>query len=121
WDVFWRSHVRLLKSTVAMIELQTLDVFSPAAQRRARPVLYLVRTTAFITSALTVAGLSWYIAVSLTTPSDLTAIYNCSAFFAYVFSVPILKEPLRLDKSVAVIIAIVGVLVVAYGDTDSAK
>ncbi|PFH63362.1 hypothetical protein XA68_12326 [Ophiocordyceps unilateralis] len=117
WPVFWRRHKQLLASTVAMIELQTLDVFSSSAQRRARPALYLIRTTAFITSALTVAGLSWYVAVSLTTPSDLTAIYNCSAFFAYVFSVPILREPLRLDKSVAVFIAIVGVLIVAYGDT----
>ncbi|POR37249.1 Putative vacuolar membrane protein, partial [Tolypocladium paradoxum] len=119
WPVFWRRHKQMLRSTVAMIELQTLDVFSPSAQRRVRPVVYLVRTTAFITSALTVAGLSWYVAVSLTTPSDLTAIYNCSAFFAYVFSVPILREPLRLDKSIAVFIAIVGVLVVAYGDTDT--
>ncbi|KJZ73163.1 hypothetical protein HIM_07360 [Hirsutella minnesotensis 3608] len=117
WPVFWKRHKQLLASTVAMIELQTLDVFTPSAQRRARPLLYLVRTTAFITSALTIAGLSWYVAVSLTTPSDLTAIYNCSAFFAYVFSVPILREPLRLDKSVAVFIAIIGVLVVAYGDT----
>ncbi|GJN67991.1 hypothetical protein VFPFJ_04574 [Purpureocillium lilacinum] len=117
WEVFWRRHVQMLKTTIAMIELQTLDVFAPSAQRRSRPFLYLARTTAFITSALTVAGLSWYVAVSLTTPSDLTAIYNCSAFFAYVFSVPILREPLRLDKSIAVSIAIVGVLVVAYGDT----
>ncbi|PHH81032.1 hypothetical protein CDD80_4336 [Ophiocordyceps camponoti-rufipedis] len=117
WPVFWRRHRQMLASTVAMIELQTLDVFTPSAQRRARPAMYLIRTTAFITSALTVAGLSWYVAVSLTTPSDLTAIYNCSAFFAYVFSVPILREPLRLDKSVAVFIAIVGVLIVAYGDT----
>ncbi|PHH90576.1 hypothetical protein CDD83_3263 [Cordyceps sp. RAO-2017] len=117
WPVFWRRHKQVLSSTIAMIELQTLDVFNPSAQRRARPALYLARTTAFITSALTIAGLSWYVAVSLTTPSDLTAIYNCSAFFAYIFSVPILHEPLRLDKSVAVFIAIVGVLVVAYGDT----
>ncbi|KJZ70981.1 hypothetical protein HIM_09636 [Hirsutella minnesotensis 3608] len=117
WPVFWRRHKQLLSSTVAMIELQTLDVFSPSVQRRARPMLYLIRTTAFITSALTIASLSWYVAVSLTTPSDLTAIYNCSAFFAYLFSVTILREPLRLDKSVAVFIAIIGVLVVAYGDT----
>lgn len=119
WPVFWKRHRQMLESTLAMIELQTLDVFSPSAQRRARPWLYLARTTAFITSALTVAGLSWYVAISLTTPSDLTAIYNCSAFFAYVFSVPLLREPLRLDKSIAVFIAIVGVLVVAYGDTGS--
>jgi drug/metabolite transporter (DMT)-like permease len=77
--------------------------------------------TSFVTCALTVAGGSWYVAVNLTSPSDLTAIYNCSAFFAYAFSVPILKEKLRFDKSFAVGVAIVGVLVVAYGDAVPTK
>jgi drug/metabolite transporter (DMT)-like permease len=77
--------------------------------------------TSFVTCALTVAGGSWYVAVNMTSPSDLTAIYNCSAFFAYAFSVPILKEKLRLDKSFAVGVAIIGVLVVAYGDAVPAK
>ncbi|KAM0555041.1 hypothetical protein ACHAPJ_006389 [Fusarium lateritium] len=117
WPVFWKRHKQQLRTTAIMIEKQTLDVFHISIQHRARPVRYFVRFTAIITCALTVAGLSWYIAVSLTTPSDLTAIYNCSAFFAYVFSVPLLHEPLRLDKSIAVLIAIGGVLVVAYGDT----
>lgn len=67
------------------------------------------------------AGGSWYIAVNLTSPSDLTAIYNCSAFFAYAFSVPLLHEKLRFDKSFAVLVAIVGVLVVAYGDATPTK
>ncbi|KAL7804920.1 hypothetical protein V8C44DRAFT_341900 [Trichoderma aethiopicum] len=118
WPAFWRRHLQLVRSTALMVELQTLDVFG-LQRPAAKSVRYLARTTAFITTALAVAGLSWYLAVSLTTPSDLTAIYNCSAFFAYAFSVPLLKEPLRLDKSVAVIIAIIGVLVVAYGDTGS--
>lgn len=116
WDVFWRRHKQMLLSTATMVETRTLDVAKVSIQQYAKPVRYMIRFTAIITSALTVAGLSWYIAVSLTTPSDLTAIYNCSAFFAYVFSVPLLKEPLRLDKSIAVLIAIGGVLVVAYGD-----
>lgn len=77
--------------------------------------------TAFITCALTVAGGSWYLAVNLTTASDLTAIYNCSAFFAYAFSVPLLKEKLRTSKVVAVAIAIIGVFIVAYGDHKPAK
>ncbi|KAK9445469.1 Drug/metabolite transporter [Metarhizium brunneum] len=119
WDQFWRKHLQVVLSTVTMIELQTINVTTPSVARRGRPVMYLARMTIYITSALTIAGLSWYIAVSLTTPSDLTAIYNCSAFFAYAFSVPILKEPLRVDKSIAVMIAILGVLVVAYGDTGS--
>lgn len=81
----------------------------------------MLRKTAFVTCALTVAGGSWYVAVNLTSPSDLTAIYNCSAFFAYAFSVPLLKEKLRFDKSFAVLVAIVGVLIVAYGDATPTK
>lgn len=60
----------------------------------------MLKTTAFVTTALTVAGGAWYVAVNLTTASDLTAIYNCSAFFAYAFSIPLLKDKLRLDKIV---------------------
>jgi drug/metabolite transporter (DMT)-like permease len=81
----------------------------------------MLRTTAMVTCALTVAGGSWYVAVNLTTASDLTAIYNCSAFFAYVFSVPLLKERVQFSKIAAVGIAIIGVLVVAYGGEASAK
>ncbi|KAI0836584.1 hypothetical protein F5Y06DRAFT_272873 [Hypoxylon sp. FL0890] len=115
WPTFWRRHVYLLRSTAHMVAQQELDIPRHVLQRSPWP--YIVRTTAFITSTLTVAGLSWYVAVNMTSPSDLTAIYNCSAFFAYAFSVPLLKEKLRLDKSLAVLIAIVGVLVVAYGDS----
>lgn len=60
-------------------------------------------------------------AVNLTTASDLTAIYNCSAFFAYAFSIPILHEKVRTSKVVAVAIAIAGVFIVAYGDQSPAK
>ncbi|OAA63020.1 Drug/metabolite transporter [Cordyceps fumosorosea ARSEF 2679] len=121
WPVFWRRHTQLLKTTALMVEAQTLDVFGASLGYTARSARYMLRVTAMVTTALTVAGLSWYVAVSMTTPSDLTAIYNCSAFFAYAFSVPLLREPLRFDKSVAVLIAIVGVLVVAYGDTGGAE
>ncbi|KAI0156827.1 hypothetical protein GGR57DRAFT_462413 [Xylariaceae sp. FL1272] len=115
WDTFWRRHLYILRSTAHMVAEQRLDVPRQVLQRSPWP--YVIRTTAFVTSALTIAGLSWYIAVSMTSPSDLTAIYNCSAFFAYAFSVPLLKEKLRLDKSLAVLVAIVGVLIVAYGDS----
>lgn len=115
WSVFWRHHLKVCRTTAQMVENRSLDVDHLPKSRS--PVRYMIRTAAFVTSALTVAGLSWYIAVDMTTPSDLTAIYNCSAFFAYVFSVPLLREPFRLDKSFAVVIAIIGVLVVAYGDS----
>lgn len=118
WPIFWKKHVWICRTTAQMVQGRTLE--APHYHEARSPVRYMLYCTAFITSALTVAGLSWYIAVDMTTPSDLTAIYNCSAFFAYAFSVPLLKEAFRLDKCFAVLIAIVGVIVVAYGDSNDA-
>ncbi|KFY13848.1 hypothetical protein V491_06241, partial [Pseudogymnoascus sp. VKM F-3775] len=98
FHTFWRRHVYLLRTTAQMVESQSL---TPSRTQHS-PIPYMLRTTAGVTTALTIAGGSWYLAVNMTTPSDLTAIYNCSAFFAYAFSVPLLKEPLRTDKSLAV-------------------
>jgi drug/metabolite transporter (DMT)-like permease len=117
WKTFWRRHVYLVRTTAQMVETQDLQF----SRTQHSPIPYMLRMTAFVTCALTVAGGSWYVAVDLTSPSDLTAIYNCSAFFAYAFSVPLLKEKLRLDKSFAVLVAIIGVLVVAYGDSAPTK
>ncbi|KAK4557033.1 hypothetical protein LTR86_006014 [Recurvomyces mirabilis] len=118
WPAFWRRHTQILRQTGQMIEHRTLNL-SPLQSKKS-PIPYFLRTTAFVTCALTIAGGSWYVAVDLTTASDLTAIYNCSAFFAYAFAIPMLHEKLRLSKVLAVGIAIVGVLVVAYGDSGSA-
>lgn len=97
-----------------MIQHQSIRL--TPAQTRTSPLLFIVRQILFITCALTFAGSTWYIAVNMTTPSDLTAIYNCSTFFAYVFSVMMLGERVRTDKVGSVVVAIVGVLIVAYGD-----
>ena len=119
WPRFWQSHMRTIRGLALVVE--TRDTRAASAghgllEYGHSPWPYMAKTTVFVTTSLTVAGLSWYLAVSMTTPSDLTAIYNCSAFFAYAFSVPLLKERLRADKMLAVAVAIVGVLVVAYGD-----
>ncbi|KAL2220763.1 hypothetical protein M432DRAFT_630505 [Thermoascus aurantiacus ATCC 26904] len=119
WEAFWRRHVYLLKTTAQMVESQDLHLTSRDYHRS--PVPYMLKSTAFVTVALTVAGVSWYVAVNLTTASDLTAIYNCSAFFAYAFSIPILRDKIRFDKIFSVVVAIAGVLVVAYGDSISDK
>lgn len=119
WSTFWRRHVQLLRQTALMVQHQTLH--PTPRQSQVSPVRYMIKMTCFITCALTLAGGSWYVAVNLTTASDLTAIYNCSAFFAYAFSIPILHEKVRTSKVIAVAIAIAGVFVVAYGDTSPAK
>jgi drug/metabolite transporter (DMT)-like permease len=119
WPTFWRRHVQLLRQTALMVQHQNLH--PTPRQSQVSPVPYMLKMTAFITCALTLAGGSWYVAVNQTTASDLTAIYNCSAFFAYAFSIPILHEKVRASKIIAVAIAIIGVFVVAYGDTSPAK
>ncbi|KAL3479767.1 hypothetical protein BJX99DRAFT_61077 [Aspergillus californicus] len=119
WEAFWRRHVQLIWTTGQMVETQDLHAANREINRS--PIPYLLKTTAFVTSALTIAGGSWYVAVNMTTPSDLTAIYNCSAFFAYAFSIPLLKDKLRFDKVFSVAVAIIGVLIVAYGDRNDGK
>ncbi|KXT17910.1 hypothetical protein AC579_5932 [Pseudocercospora musae] len=119
WDAFWRRHMSIQRSTAQMIEHRTLNV--PPHLQKKSPWPYFIKTTSYVTCALTVAGGSWYVAVDLTTASDLTAIYNCSAFFAYAFAIPLLGEKLRISKVVSVGIAIIGVLVVAYGDVGHPK
>ena len=119
WSTFWRRHVQLLRQTALTVQHQTLH--PTPRQSQTSPVHYMLKMTAFITCALTLAGGSWYVAVNQTTASDLTAIYNCSAFFAYAFAIPILHEKVRTSKVAAVAIAIAGVFVVAYGDTSPAK
>lgn len=114
WPVFWRHHTSQLWTTAQMVRYRTLHI--PSRYTSVSPIPHMFRTLAFVTCALTIAGGSWYLAVNLTTASDLTAIYNCSAFFAYAFSIPLLHEKVRLSKVLAVLVAIVGVLVVAYGD-----
>ena len=119
WKSFWRRHTHILRTTAQMVQSQDLHLERRESHRS--PWMYMFRTTALVTSALTIAGGSWYLAVDLTTPSDLTAIYNCSAFFAYAFSIPLLGDKLRFDKVFAVLVAIAGVLVVAYGDTGESE
>jgi len=119
FPTFWRRHVQLQRQTALMVQHQTLH--PTPRQSQTSPVRYMLRMTAFITCALTIAGGSWYLAVNMTTASDLTAIYNCSAFFAYAFSIPLLHEKVRMGKIFAVGVAILGVFVVAYGDTTPAK
>jgi len=98
-----------------MVESQDLHLTNRDSHKS--PIPYMLKMTAFVTSALTIAGGSWYVAVDLTSSSDLTAIYNCSAFFAYAFSIPLLKDKLRFDKMFSVIVAILGVVMIACGDS----
>ncbi|KAL8816625.1 MAG: hypothetical protein Q9223_004400 [Gallowayella weberi] len=115
WKAFWRRHVYVVRTTAQMVVSRDVHLTSKEAHQS--PVGYMLRKTAIVTTALTIAGASWYYAVGMTSGSDLTAIYNCSAFFAYAFSIPLLGDKFRIDKTLAVVIAIAGVMTIAYGDS----
>ncbi|TIA85329.1 hypothetical protein E3P99_04022 [Wallemia hederae] len=53
--------------------------------------------------------------------ADLTAIWNSSAFWAYVFAIYILGEKLQKSKLGAVVLACSGVVLIAYGGERSSR
>jgi drug/metabolite transporter (DMT)-like permease len=109
-----RSHLHSLRTTAAHILSE-----SPYAMRpNLTPFKYIFFVVATLTITLTVAASTWFLAVSLTSTSDVTAMYNCSAFFAYAFSIPILGERFRKDKFGAVALAICGVFLMAWATND---
>ncbi|KAJ7103551.1 hypothetical protein B0H15DRAFT_812695 [Mycena belliarum] len=69
-----------------------------------------------LTVGITYPGLLWFCAISLASVSDVTAIWNTNAFFAYLLTCKLKWEPRRLF---AVSLATLGVLVVVYGGSTS--
>ncbi|KAG7701730.1 hypothetical protein KL929_000933 [Ogataea haglerorum] len=85
---------------------------------KSQAIRYIFRSTLGLSVILNTAGITWYIAMGMSTGSDVTAIYNCSAFTAYMFAIPILGEMFSLIKLGSVVLAIAGVMVVAYSGKD---
>lgn len=109
-----RSHLHSLRTTAAHILSE-----SPYAMRsNLTPQKYMLFVIGTLTITLTIAASTWFLAVALTTTSDVTAMYNCSAFFAYAFSIPLLGERFRKDKAFAVALAICGVFLMAWATND---
>ena len=109
-----RSHLHSLRTTAAHILSE-----SPYAMRpKMTPEKYMFYVIGTLTITLTFAASTWFLAVSLTSTSDVTAMYNCSAFFAYAFSIPLLGERFRKDKALAVGLAILGVFLMAWATND---
>ncbi|KAJ3815968.1 hypothetical protein F5876DRAFT_29217 [Lentinula aff. lateritia] len=74
--------------------------------------IYLMLT---LTAAITMPALLWFAAIEMASVTDVTAIWNTNAFFAYVFSVKIFGLKWESRKLGAVVLATLGVLAVVYG------
>jgi drug/metabolite transporter (DMT)-like permease len=68
-----------------------------------------------ITAAITVPALLWFAALEMSSVTDVTAIWNTNAFFAYLLSVKAFGLKWEARKLGAVVIATAGVLAVVYG------
>jgi drug/metabolite transporter (DMT)-like permease len=115
-----REYNNELRASIATVEAYATQGPRMVIKRQGHtggPLDFLATSMGIVTIVLTASGLSWFVSLSLTTPADLTAIYNCSTFFAAAFSVPLLKEKLGWLSICAVGISIVGTFTIAYGDT----
>lgn len=117
WVRDYNNELRASVSTVEAFAVSGPSIVIKRAGSLGGPLDYLATTMGIVTVVLTVSGVSWFISLVFTTPSDLTAIYNCSTFFAAAFSVPILRQKIGWVGLVAVALSIAGTFTIAYGDT----
>jgi drug/metabolite transporter (DMT)-like permease len=66
-----------------------------------------------LTWLISIPALSWFVAMLFTSALDVTAIYASSAFFAYFFSMILLKQPLSRITLGSIALAFAGVLVIS--------
>ncbi|KAJ2399030.1 hypothetical protein GGI10_006489, partial [Coemansia sp. RSA 2530] len=88
-----------------------------ASSRPGWVICRMIGLTAMLAGLMNSSAYLWYVAVGFTSMSKVTAIYNMSCFFAYLFSILLLKERVQVVKCAAVGISIVGVALMALVDT----
>lgn len=85
------------------------------------PKFRFFRLAALCTLGATVPALLWFGSISLASISDVTAIWNTNAFFAYVFTVKLYNLRFERRKLGAVLLATIGVLLVVYGGASASS
>ncbi|CAB4406424.1 unnamed protein product [Rhizophagus irregularis] len=77
-------------------------------------IIYILKISLLFACGICISGYIWYIAVNLTTMAKLTAIYNTSCFWAYVFSIILLSESIKVEKIIATFLSITGVVIMTF-------
>lgn len=122
-ESFKNQHRNIFKTSTV---LKPTALISPSSTKefiQSEPIKFLTVRVFILSIILNVAGLTWYVSMQWSPASDITAIYNCSAFTALVFAIPILNEKFTYTKLFSVLLAVFGVFCVAFGgdDEDSRK
>ncbi|KAA1471519.1 hypothetical protein DENSPDRAFT_837527 [Dentipellis sp. KUC8613] len=113
--VFTGASARTLLSGLTYSIKSHLGAGGHNAQHSPFPTYRLSRLVLLLTAGVTVPGLLWFAAANLAPISDVTAIWNTNAFFAYIFTVQFFKLEWERRKLFAVLLATIGVAAVIYG------
>ncbi|KAF9535460.1 hypothetical protein CPB83DRAFT_801858 [Crepidotus variabilis] len=68
-----------------------------------------------LTFGISTPAMLWFMSVSLSSMTDITAIWNTNAFFAYIISVKLFKLKWEPKRLLAVLLATIGTFMVVYG------
>ncbi|OCF61909.1 hypothetical protein L486_01572 [Kwoniella mangroviensis CBS 10435] len=79
------------------------------------------RKITYLTMILSIPALSWYVAMGLSPPVDITAIYSTSAFATYGFSMLLLRQPLSKITVGSIVLAFTGVVVISVDGMESGE
>ncbi|KLO17009.1 hypothetical protein SCHPADRAFT_994645 [Schizopora paradoxa] len=88
---------------------------------RSHPFSQFLLLVSLCTIGITIPGLLWFAAITLASVSDVTAIWNSNAFWAYVLSVKLQKRHWESRRLASVVIASIGVLAVVYGSNSQSS
>lgn len=110
------------QTAAASLEDATEDEQVKSVKMSKRQSSYLCQVTIALAVMITFPAYLWYITVNLISTASLTAVYNTSCFWAYVFSILLLGERIVTRKVLSIVLCIFGVLVMALWsseDTDN--
>ncbi|KAI8378243.1 hypothetical protein EDC96DRAFT_494051 [Choanephora cucurbitarum] len=105
--------IQVTDSSIVSIQKSLCELQYRVQGDHTDPMQFVIKTSLWLSVLLTLPAYIWYLSVNLTSMSSLTAIYNTGCFFAYLFSILMLKDKLRLTKICAVLLCLIGVLTMA--------
>ncbi|KAJ3506897.1 hypothetical protein NLJ89_g6610 [Agrocybe chaxingu] len=85
------------------------------------PTAKFFRLSLALMVGVTCPGLLWFAAIPLASITDVTAIWNTNAFFAYLISVKVFKLKWEPKRLMAVVLATIGTAVVVYGGSKTSE
>ncbi|KAF9044564.1 hypothetical protein BDZ89DRAFT_1109140 [Hymenopellis radicata] len=93
---------------------------SPPSSNPRFPYIRFACFILILTTICNTPGLLWFASITLASVSDVTAIWNTNAFFAYLITVKVFHLQWESRKLLAVTLATLGVLIVVYAGSTSA-